>query len=50
MNYKEIEQGYAGDVVLKPGDQVIVPGAGKKNDLPMKLGLGFAAYWFLFRR
>ena len=50
VNFKEIEQGYAGDLVLKAGDQVIVPGPKKRDSTPLRLAAGFAAVWLIFGR
>ena len=50
VNYKEIEQGYAGDIVLQAGDQISVPGAKKNNSMPIRFAAGVAAVWLLFGR
>ena len=50
VNYKDIEQGYAGDIVLQAGDQISVPGAKKTNSMPIRFAAGVAAVWLLFGR
>lgn len=50
VNYQEIIQGFSGDIVLQPGDQVTVPGAKKKDTLPLKLAAGATAFWLIFGR
>ncbi|MBS1714847.1 MAG: polysaccharide biosynthesis/export family protein [Armatimonadetes bacterium] len=50
IDFDEIEQGYMGDVLLQPGDQVVVPGQKRKDDTLLKLGGGLAAFWLLFGR
>jgi protein involved in polysaccharide export with SLBB domain len=50
INYDEIAQGFSGDIVLQPGDQVTVPGAKKKDTTPLKFAAGAAAFWLIFGR
>ncbi|MBS1721541.1 MAG: SLBB domain-containing protein [Armatimonadetes bacterium] len=50
VNFKEIEQGYAGDIALKIGDKVSVPGAKRDKNVGTKVAIGVAAFWFLFGR
>lgn len=50
VNFKEIEQGYSGDIVLKAGDVVKVPSSKARNNTPVKVVAGVAAYLLIFRR
>lgn len=50
INYREIEQGYSGDIVLGAGDKVSVPGQKRRNDSGLRLAVGAAAIWYLIGR
>jgi len=50
VNFKEIEQGYSGDIVLAPGDKISVPSSNSKGPSTTQIVIGVAILWILFHR
>ncbi len=50
VNFMDIEQGFMGDVPIRPGDKVVVPGPKGPNVAPFRVAGGFAAFMLLFNR
>lgn len=50
VNIRDIEQGYRGDVLLKAGDRVVVPGSKKRNDRTWLYAAGAVVAWYIFLR
>ncbi|MCW5936099.1 MAG: SLBB domain-containing protein [Fimbriimonadaceae bacterium] len=50
VNFAEIQQGYMGDIPLKPGEQVVVAGPPTRNGTPLAIIAGAGVLWYVIGR
>jgi protein involved in polysaccharide export with SLBB domain len=50
VNLNDIEQGYRGDLLLRAGDRIVVPGPQAKSTRPLLWAAGAVAFWWIFLR
>ncbi len=50
VNFDDVQQGFMGDIKLKAGDEVFVPGKNKNDKMRTRAIAGAALVWFLFGR